>query len=369
MKNKRFILILVIVDVLLALAVLFAAFVLPSIKKKSNVTTGPLSESASDAITTAVPGTGTAAGTTIASTDKPPVPSTATPPVTSEPGTTDPSPGTITTSAEESKTTVTTADPEKDTEPPTVTGSNFTILLGDTVSYKKMIKVSDNEDPEPTIKIDSSEVDLDTPGKYKIVYTVTDRSGNTTVLELTVTVKEKKTSDVDSYNNEQAAAVIKQIVTDDMNDLQKAYAVYYWTKHNIKYSGDSDKSDYRIAARDGFKTKKGDCFTFFAVSKLLLEKLEIKNYDMKKLRTNDTQSNHYWSLVNVGDGWYHFDCTPFKANNDNFFMVTDKELSDWDAKYYAGEHNYDHTIAGLPKIETKSIQDLINYNSSKLKLN
>ena len=260
----------------------------------------------------------------------------------------------------------------KDVTPPVISGSNFAILAGSSVSYKKQVTVEDDCDPDPTISVDNSAVDLDTPGTYPVIYTATDASGNTAQLTLKLTVlandgsNEEEFLKMQAYVKEQAQNTLASIIDDSMNSLQQAYAIYYWTKNHIAYSGSSTKTNYIVGAYEGFKNKKGDCYTYFAVSKALLEEAGIDNIDMVKERTSETQARHYWSLVNVGDGWYHFDTTRFSFKESNFFMVTDAELKTWDAKYYQGAHNY--LPNGLPEMATKSIQHLINYSSSKLTL-
>ena len=256
-----------------------------------------------------------------------------------------------------------------DVTPPVAAVEDIEITQGDSVSYRAHLTVSDDTDPDPYIEIDNSAVDLDTPGEYPVVYTVTDKSGNSTVVTITLTVKEYVPtfgSEEEEYVYYESRKILEEILDDDMNELQKAYAIYYWSKRKISYSGKSDKSSYLIGAYDGFKNRRGDCFTYYAVAKALLEAAGIENIDMVKLRTSDKQARHYWLLVNVGDGWYHFDSTQFAKNEANFFMVTDEELKAWDKKYYEGAHNYDPE--GLPELATESIQKLVNYKSSKLVL-
>ena len=261
-----------------------------------------------------------------------------------------------------------------DVTPPVITGENFSITEGGSVSYRKQVTCSDDCDPAPALEIDSSAVDADKPGVYPVYYTLTDAAGNRATLTLNLTVKAKQTGNEEKavYVSDESKRILKKIVTDDMNDLQKAYAVYYWTKENIAYSGSSDKSNYINGAYDGFKDRKGDCYTYYAVSKALLMELGIANVDMTKLRVSDpaqSSSRHYWLLVNVGDGWYHFDCTRFsrtKFKNPDFFMVTDEELKTWDAENYPLDHHYDP--AGLPEMATESIQHLIDYTKPTLTL-
>lgn len=256
-----------------------------------------------------------------------------------------------------------------DTTPPVVSASDFEITVGDSVSYKKHIEVSDDCDSNPDVIIDNSQVDLDTPGQYAVIYTVSDSAGNQTVAQITLTVKEKVynfNEDADAYLSHEAQKILAKIIDEDMNDMQKAYAIYIWTKYHIGYASTSDKTNYKVGARDGFRNRSGDCFTYYSVAKVLLDEAGIENIDMVKLRTKKKQARHYWSLINVGDGWYHFDATQYVYKNSNFFMVTDKELKDWDSRYYKNCHNYDPK--GLPELASKSVQHMIDYGSSKLVL-
>ena len=254
-----------------------------------------------------------------------------------------------------------------DTIPPTVLGTDFQITIGDGVSYKKQIEVSDDKDPTPAISVDNSAVDLEKPGTYPVVYTVTDKSGNSTVLTLYLTIVEKEYNwtETEKYVYGEAEKILDRITTDSMSDLDVAYAIYRWTKNNIGYWGSSDKTDWIKAAHDALKSGVSDCFGFFAVSKALLTVAEIDTHDMEKDRVSDKVTRHYWLLVNVGDGWYHFDTTRFRYENSNFFMLTNEEIWAWDNKYYPGTHTY--ITEGVPEVATKSIQDRVDYNSSTLK--
>ena len=39
-----------------------------------------------------------------------------------------------------------------------------------------------------------------------------------------------------------------------------------------------------------------------------------------------TGGGHYWSLIDLGYGWYHYDTTPRRTGGE-FFMLTDAELT------------------------------------------
>lgn len=252
---------------------------------------------------------------------------------------------------------------EKDEEPPVISGvKDIEIIVGDSISYKKDVTVTDNEDPNPVLEIDNSGVDIDTPGEYTVTYTATDASGNTTTVTAKVIVNKKPVPEGEEEIYAMAEEILDQITDDSMDDMDVAFAIYRWTKGNIGYTGSSDKSDWIVGAYDGFTNRSGDCFTYFAVAKELFNVAGIENVDVVKSDTS--HSRHYWSLINLGDGWYHVDCTPRVGSGDNFFMVTDEEL-----EAYSVKHNNSHIFDGslYPERATESVQDMVSYSSGKLK--
>ena len=78
-----------------------------------------------------------------------------------------------------------------DSEPPVIEGvKDITAYIGETVSYKKDVTVTDNMDQNPTLDIDNSKVNLNKAGTYEVVYTATDSAGNTSKETLNATVKD-----------------------------------------------------------------------------------------------------------------------------------------------------------------------------------
>ena len=139
--------------------------------------------------------------------------------------------------------------------------------------------------------------------------------------------------------DEQVQKAIDSIITDGMTKLEQAKAVWDFTKNGIRYTGDSDKSDWKSGAYEGLTTRKGDCFTYYAVSRALLTALEIDNLEVRRV---GGISDHYWNLVNCGDGWYHFDATPRSSTLPYFvsFMFNDKEAADYTVKVGGGREYY-----------------------------
>ena len=229
-----------------------------------------------------------------------------------------------------------------DTDPPVISGAkNKNIVIGSAVSYKQGITVTDNRDkPEDiTLKVDTSKVKPNEKGTYEVTYTAVDTAGNAA----SVTVKyrfgteDELSTDVslDEYVNKIAKSIFKS----GMTQAQQLKAIYNWCRAKIGYSGHSTKDNWKNAAIRGFKSRGGDCYTYFACSKALMEYCGIKNIDVVKVRVNDSESHHYWSLVDVGTGYYHFDATP-RVGGFNGFMRTDSQLSEY-SKSHKNSHRFD----------------------------
>ncbi len=259
-----------------------------------------------------------------------------------------------------------------DSVPPVIEGvTDREITAGDTISYKQGVKVTDDTDPSPKLDVDASQVDLNTPGTYTVTYTATDASGNQTTMTATVTVKapetqsqpssqqsgeddDPSTAEERSYMKYLAKAYLKQMgVTDDMSLEKKALKIWHWVNWELDYTATSDKSSWVKGAIQAFDTHKGDCFNYFAAAKALLTEAGIPNIDVVKSDT--THSMHFWCLVDVGNGWYHFDPTPREGDGDYFFLVTDEQLDAYSAAH-EDSHVFDHNA--YPARATEIVTDL-----------
>ena len=241
-------------------------------------------------------------------------------------------------------TTLTVTD---DNVAPTIQGvHNISLYLGSGVSYRSGIVVSDDKDPNPKLDIDSSKVDLSNIGTYPLVYTAKDMTGNTTRIEVTVSVAEKPATYVEEeVINAKADELLKKIVTENMEDEAKVKAIYAYVRSHYTYSGHSDKTDWLQGAYVMMTEGQGDCFNYYAVTKLLLDRCGIPNIDVRKVRNFPDDSDHYWSLVSVDGGktYYHLDTTPRVGDGDDFCLVTDKFLDDYSAKN-KNCHNRDKSL-------------------------
>lgn len=229
---------------------------------------------------------------------------------------------------------------KKDTEAPVFQGvRDIQVNIGDTVSYKQGVTATDNACGEVEFQVDASKVNLSFAGSYQAVYTATDLSGNTTTKTITVTVTE--ISDYQEKLDELCDKILSSITTESMTKTEKARAIFNYVLNHISYTGSSDKSDWVKGAYLAFTKKRGDCFTYYAASRALLTRAGIDN--MEVVRIGNT---HYWNLVNLGTGWYHFDASP-KSTGFKCFMLTDAEVAAYGKTIHRPEY-YDFDASLYP---------------------
>lgn len=220
-----------------------------------------------------------------------------------------------------------------DTIPPTIAGVQEPIItyLGSGASYRSGVSVSDNCSTKIELEIDSSAVNLKAVGEYKVIYRATDAAGNVTEIHRTVAVYEEEITA--EKLNALIDPILAKIIKDGMGIKEKLRAVYDYVYENVSYSSTSDKNSWMRAAYSGILEGRGDCFTYFALSKAMMERLGIENLDIERTPEIAAMVNerHYWSLVNIGTKeapmWYHFDsCRLNNVARPWGFLMTDSQL-------------------------------------------
>lgn len=231
--------------------------------------------------------------------------------------------------------------PDEDAAPPIITGvKDVTLYEGDTLFYRDGVSVVDDLDESPVLTIDSSAVDTTKPGTYTVIYTARDASGNTSEAAATVQVLAWNGGFVPMDTIWKTVDVqLQSILSEDMNTRQQVEAIYNWARTSLSYANHSDKSDPYQAGYNMLLTYSGDCFSYYAATKLMLDRLEIPNLDVRKVKREPEDSDHYWSLVSVDGGktYYHFDATPRYGDDDQFCLITDAALN-----AYSEAHNHSH---------------------------
>lgn len=227
---------------------------------------------------------------------------------------------------------------EEDTEAPVITHvEDIHVIIGNPVSYKKSITYTDNCEEGLECIVDNASVNLNVEGVYPITYTVRDVSGNETTASVSVIVRPMAYDE--NEVNAMADAVLARIITPTMTPIEKVQAIFNYVKSHVAYINHSDKEGWVRAAYEGLVDGKGDCYVYACTSKVLLTRAGITNMDIEKI---PAKTRHYWNLVDVGDGWYHFDTTPRK-DRPTIFMWTEAQMMDYSAKHNLS-HNYDHSL-------------------------
>lgn len=225
-----------------------------------------------------------------------------------------------------------------DITPPVIEGvADLTVPAGGSISYKRGVSVKDDRDENVQLIVDNSGVDLNTVGDYEVIYKAVDAAGNETVVTAIVHVTTPSAENAtEEMVNTKAKEVLAEITTADMGQMEVAEAIFWWCHENIAYMDGSPKGSWVQGAYAGLFDRKGDCYTYFATAKCLLTQAGIKNMDIKKVPEG---TPHYWNLIDVGEGWHHFDATRRKDGN-SFFYTPDAELMEYSAAN-ADSHLYD----------------------------
>ena len=240
-----------------------------------------------------------------------------------------------------------TPTPVPDYEPPVLTGVvNRQFYVGEGIPYLKGVTAIDAVDGEVEIIVDRSKVDPKTPGEYEVTYTARDKAGNETSMTAIITLSEVKVTE--EQLDEAAEQVLAEITTEDMTMEEKAWEIYKYVNTHVRYWDSSDKKDWRAEAYRGITEGWGDCFTYFSVSQILLTKIGAEILPVERM---GGVSRHYWHIINLGGGWYHFDAC-IHIPKFVSFMRTDAELDAFAATQRPGYNYYTYDKTKYPEVST-----------------
>lgn len=117
--------------------------------------------------------------------------------------------------------------------------------------------------------------------------------------------------------------ILASITTPEMSKKEKAGHIYNWIKGHMAYINRESGTDWVHEAIQGIRSGRGDCFTYFALSQAMLTRCGMECIQVIRSTDND----HYWVLVHVEDGWYHFDATPRTGVRQSVCLLTDAQLA------------------------------------------
>ena len=227
--------------------------------------------------------------------------------------------------------------------------------IGGVTSYMEGVTVTDDYDPVPEVSVDLSEVNTEEPGVYVIAYIAVDAHGNTTtatadlILEQMPEVYLERSEVYGMATDVLYNEVLEGEPISNFTDVEVAFRIFEWAHRNIGYTGTSDKSDWTIAAVDGFETHTGDCYTYYACCRAMLDVAGIENVRVERYPI--TSSPHYWNLIKIDGQWYHCDATTFMDVSGFVFMQIDSEL----------DHHHEFNGATVPPRASESVQDRLDF--------
>ena len=243
-----------------------------------------------------------------------------------------------------------------DTEPPVISGAKDIIAyVGEGVSYRSGVTVTDNCAGEITLTVDSLAVDTANEGVYPVISWATDAAGNVSTAQASVHVYREEITEAMLYAL--VDPLIAELGLSFMGKEEQVRAIYRFvhTDARITYVDTSDKTSWIRAAYFCLQSRKGDCFSYFAVSKAFFERLGIENMDIQRT-PGFTADTHYWSLVNIGDAtgarWYHYDATRLRDVYYEGSLLTDRQV---DAFCRVREYFYLYDRTGYPATDTREI--------------
>ncbi len=245
----------------------------------------------------------------------------------------------------------------KDTEAPTIIGPADGMVVGyvgEVPMYKKMVRVEDNIDSAPRLQIDNSQVNKDAVGEYEVYYRAIDEAGNRSEVYTLKYVVMSLDYPEDELMKLIAAEAEAYGITKDMSKKAQVRKIYTYVQSKIKWNdedndlGESNipdidrskwKTDWIEEATRTLDTGKGDCYSYYSLSKAFFEYFGIANEGIKRSESSTQEGTHFWQVVQIEEGWYYYDGTRLGGHfgNDrsdkNACLITQAKLDSYKTSY------------------------------------
>ena len=201
-------------------------------------------------------------------------------------------------------------------EPPTIEGvRNFEVMKNLPVRFREGVSAYDAFGRPLVIGVDTGQFNVSEPGLYDVTYYVEDAWG----LRTEVTISIRVISVDPEYVRERADVVLASILREGMTQVEQARAIFNWISWNMTTATDIRRESIYEAALNGFLTRRGNCFTYYALSEVLLTRAGIPNMMIERIP--GTPTTHRWNLINPDDmGWHHFDSMPTRVSINRFMF-------------------------------------------------
>lgn len=248
----------------------------------------------------------------------------------------------------------------RDSTPPVITCvKNIDAYIGDPVSYRENVIVTDDYDGNPVLEIDTSAVDLNKAGTYDVVYTAKDFSGNESSVTVSITLSEKPAGYVEPEVVYAAAKeILDEITTPDMTEEEIALQIVWWCRYKINFVLKTDYNSWTEAAYSAYTYRYGNCYATAYAAKALFDVAGFENMIIE--RWPYQTATHFWNYVLINGQWYHCDSTWREGYDSYFFMYTTEELHNFK---HNGWNGFQYRVDDYPASATESVQDRIDYEN------
>ncbi len=248
----------------------------------------------------------------------------------------------------------------KDDTPPVIDGvKDLDVYIGDAITYKDKVTVTDDYDENPVLEIDTSNVNLYEEGTYEVTYTATDFSGNETSITINLTLSEKPEGYVEpEVVYAEAQKILDEITEPGMTEEEIALQICWWCRYNIRFILRTETRSWTEAAYNAFVYRTGNCFSTAYAAKALYDVAGFENMIIERYPYQT--ATHFWNYVLINGQWYHCDSTWREGYDSYFFMYTTEELLDF---WQGGWNGFQFKQEEYPESATESVQYRIDYKN------
>jgi len=231
----------------------------------------------------------------------------------------------------------------EDGVPPVIYGlREIHVGRGSTVAFRQGITVQ-HSSGQAVLEVDSSAVDVNTPGTYEVVFIARTPAGQESRATAQVVVS--------AATQEQALALIQPILDQrlrpGMTQAEQARELFEWVRWNITYANVGEHGDLIETVVQGMTRRRGDCYTFYAILRFMYEQIGVPVVTMRRYPV--VTARHVWMLIDLGDGWHHVDATPYLFDLPNGgFMFTATQAENFDPRR-RGFSNFRFNPSTLPE--------------------
>ncbi len=264
-------------------------------------------------------------------------------------------------------------------------GDSAVAYVGETIAYKSFVRVTDNSG-KYKLSVNTDKVKKTDEGTYSVVYTATDEAGNESEYTLRLTLKKKLYSEATLMDLVEEKARILGL-SKDMSKIELVRGIYDYVNSPSKgkdqaniYFNDESNTPAQQESRESWETDwveeavrtlqmdrmKGDCYTYYSVSKAFFEYFEIENVGIQRSEDSDEAGTHFWNAVNVGSEsspkWYYYDATRLAGRfssdgTKSGCLMTEAKLKSYKTSQGGTEFYLFDKPSDFPKIATDAVSD------------